>query len=94
MGLINWIFDIYQHQKIDRLQSEIAQSRAAAARERTAPAVDAAELEKVAGELALAIKTVQRVLIEKRLCSVQEFQQKLQEIDLEDGRADGRTPLR
>ena len=29
MGLINWIFDIYQHSKIDDAREEAAQARAA-----------------------------------------------------------------
>ena len=45
------------------------------------------------GELALATKTLQRTMIDKGLCSADEFAAKLRQIDLEDGRAGGRTPL-
>jgi len=36
------------------------------------------------GELALATKAVQRLMVEKGLCSHEEFARKLREIDLED----------
>ena len=32
MGLINWIFDIYQHTQIDKLRDETARARAEAAK--------------------------------------------------------------
>ena len=47
------------------------------------------------GELALAVRTVQRLCVEKGVCTEAEFQQRAREIDLEDGRADGMaTPPR
>jgi hypothetical protein len=95
MGLINWIFDIYQHTQIDRAKSDAAQVRAELASLRSGGgAVDAARLEQALGELALATKTVQRMLVEKGVCSADEFARKLREIDLEDGQADGRARLR
>lgn len=95
MGLINWIFDIYQHSKIDDARTEAASARAeVAALRTTGGGVDAARLEQALGELALATKTVQRVLIDKGVCSHDEFARKLREIDLEDGQADGRARLR
>ncbi|MEM7310831.1 MAG: hypothetical protein AAF682_29440 [Planctomycetota bacterium] len=101
MGLINWIFDIYQHTQIDKAKNEAAQARAEAASVRaeaasvraTGGGVDAARLEAALGELALATKTIQRLMLEKGVCSVDEFASKLREIDLEDGKLDGRTPL-
>ena len=94
MGLINWIFDFYQQYRIDQLRDETARSRAEAAVVRTpSGALDIERLEKALGELALCVKTVQRIAVEKGLCTSEEFQQKLKTIDLEDGRADGRTPL-
>lgn len=87
MGLINWIFDFYQHSRIERLNDELADARL-----RTAGGgVDSVRLEKALGELALAVKTVQRLAVEKGLCTADELQRKLVEIDREDGRADGRT---
>ena len=46
MGLTNWIFDIYQHSKIDEARKEAMEERAM-------------------GELALATKTLQRLMVEK-----------------------------
>jgi hypothetical protein len=94
MGLINWIFDIYQHTQIDRAKSDAAQARAELASMRTSGGgVDAARLEQLLGELALATKTVQRMLIEKGVCNADEFAAKLRQIDLEDGVSDGRARL-
>ena len=95
MGLINWIFDIYQHTQIDKAKTDAAQVRAELAAVRSSGGgVDAAMLEQALGELALATKTVQRILTEKGLCTTEEFARKLRDIDLEDGVADGRTRLR
>ena len=95
MGLINWIFDIYQHTQIDRAKSDAAQVRAELASMRTSGGgVDSARLEQALGELALATKTVQRMLVEKGVCSADELARKLREVDLEDGTADGRSRLR
>ena len=55
--------------------------------------VDAEKLERAIGELALAVKTMQRVMVEKGVCTATEFSQKLNQIDLEDGRVDGRAPM-
>lgn len=94
MGLINWIFDIYQHSKIDDVRAEAAQARAeVAAVRRSGGGVDSAQLEKALGELALAAKTLQRVMVDKGLCSADEFGAKLRQIDAEDGRTDGRAPI-
>lgn len=89
MGLINWIFDFYQQYRIDELRDRTAQAPAL----KGEGTVDVQRLETAIGELALAVKTVQRMAIEKGLCSAEEFHQKLRQIDLEDGRADGKTPL-
>ena len=95
MGLINWIFDFYQQYRIDQLRDEAARTRAEAATVRTAGgAVDIERLERALGELALAVKTVQRIAVEKGLCTPEEFHGKLKLIDLEDGQADARAPIR
>ena len=94
MGLINWIFDIYQHGKIDDARREAAQARAeVAAIRRTGGGVDFERLERALGELALATKTIQRLMIEKGVVTHDECAAKMREIDLEDGRADGRAPI-
>lgn len=95
MGLINWIFDIYQHTQIDRAREEAAAARAELAQVRTRDGgVDAARLEHALEELALATKTMQRLMVEKGLCTTEEFARTLRTIDREDGREDGRSPLR
>ena len=95
MGLINWIFDIYQHTQIDKAKDEARAARAEVAAVRSAGGtVDSARLERTLGELALATKTLQRMMLEKGVCTNEEFARKLREIDLEDGIADGRSPLR
>ena len=92
MGLINWIFDIYQHTQIDKAKDEARAARAEAAAVRsTGGSVDAERLSRALGELALATKTVQRLLVEKGVCTPEEFASKLRAIDLEDGVADGRS---
>jgi hypothetical protein len=94
MGLINWIFDIYQHTQIDKARDAALEARAAAAAIRSsAHAVDAERLERALGELALATKAIQRLLVEKQLVTPEELGAKLRQIDQEDGRADGRSPL-
>ena len=95
MGLINWIFDIYQHTQIDKAKSEAAQARAELASVRSGTGgVDAARLQATLEELALATKALQRTLVEKGVCSSDEFAKTLREIDLEDGVADGRRRVR
>lgn len=90
MGLINWIFDFYQHSKIDRAHDEARQLRDEVATLRnTRGDLDSERLLRAIGELALAVKTVQRLAVEKGLCTEAEFHQRAREIDLEDGRADG-----
>jgi hypothetical protein len=97
MGLINWIFDIYQQSRIEDLQREAQQARAEAWQMRSSSSgggVDAARVEKALGELALAVKTIQRIAVEKGLCTPDELQRKMREIDREDGIEDGRAPVR
>ena len=94
MGLINWIFDFYQHSRIDRAQEEAERLRGELHSLRsTTGALDQERLLRALGELALAVKTVQRLAVEKGLCTEDEFRRRAQEIDREDGRADGRAPL-
>ncbi len=94
MGLINWIFDIYQHTQIDKARDEARQARAEATAMRgTGGGVDAARLERAVGELALATKTVQRMMVAKGVCTREEFAAMMREVDREDGSEDGRSPL-
>ena len=93
MGLINWIFDIYQHQKIEDARTEASAARAEIAAYRNSSGGSSADLERPMGELALAAKTMQRMMVEKGICSSQEFYALLHQVDMEDGRADGRAPI-
>jgi hypothetical protein len=96
MGLINWIFDFYQHGKIADARDEAAQLRheVASLRAQRGGAIDDERVLRAIGELALAVKTVQRLCVEKGLCSEAEFHRRLREIDREDGAADGMAPTR
>ena len=94
MGLINWIFDIYQHTQIDKARDEARQARAEATAIRGGGgSVDTARLERAIGELALATKTVQRMMVAKGICTREEFAAMMREVDREDGVEDGRAPL-
>jgi hypothetical protein len=95
MSLINWIFDAWQHSRISNTQQETERLRHEMASLRGSRGLDEERVVRALGELALAVKTVQRLCVEKRLCTEAEFQQRAREIDLEDGRADGMsTPPR
>ena len=39
------------------------------------------------------MKTLQRLCVEKRICTEAELHRRLQEIDAEDGRIDGSSPM-
>lgn len=94
MGLINWIFDFCQHYRIDQIQKETSQVRVETAALRGAGGnIDAAKLEEALGEIALALKTVQRMLVDKGVCSQEELHGMLKRVDLEDGKADGHAPV-
>ena len=93
MGLINWIFDFYQHYRIDQIQKETSEVRREAAVRGSGGSVDGARLEQALGELALAVKTIQRMMLDKGVCSAEELHAKVRQIDLEDGKADGRAPV-
>jgi hypothetical protein len=94
VGLINWIFDFYQQSRIERLHEDAARARAQAMALRSSSgSVDTVRLERAMGELALAVKTIQRVAVEKGLCTSAEFQQRMNDIDAEDGRTDGISPI-
>jgi hypothetical protein len=92
MSLINWIFDAWQHSRIRDTQEETRRLREEMSTLRHTGGLDDERVVRALGELALAVKTVQRLCVEKGLCSEAEFQQRAREIDLEDGRADGMAP--
>jgi hypothetical protein len=98
MGLINWIFDFYQQSRIERATEETQQLRYELGRLRTntpgtGGSLDGQRLERALGELALAVKTVQRIAVDKGICTQAEFVRTMQQIDREDGSEDGRSPV-
>ncbi|MFT7671204.1 MAG: hypothetical protein ACI8X5_003921 [Planctomycetota bacterium] len=94
MGLINWVFDIYQHSKIDDARRETSELRSEMASLRNqGGGVNTDRLEDAIGSLALATKTLQRMLIEKGVCTQSELSTMLNHIDAEDGLHDGKAPL-
>ena len=94
MSLINWIFDIYQHTRIESAHEEAQLARAELAAMRgSGGSIDGERLQRALEEMALATKTIQRVLVEKGVCSSDELGAMLRKIDGEDGRLDGRSPL-
>jgi hypothetical protein len=93
MGLINWIFDIYQHTQIDKARDEARQARAELASMHGNGFVNGAQLERALGELALATKTLQRLMVEKGVVSHDELAKRMREIDREDGAEDGRARI-
>ena len=93
MSLINWIFDIYQHRKIDRAHEEARAAREELAQVRASGGgLQSERVEQALGEIALGVKALQRMLVSKGICNASEFAQLLDEIDREDGKADGRSP--
>jgi hypothetical protein len=94
MSIINWIFDIYQHSKIDEARNEAAAARAevASLRHRGGDN-DSGRVADAVGELALATKTLQRILVQKGVCDLNELSALMHQIDLEDGQADGKAPI-
>jgi hypothetical protein len=94
MGLLNWIFDIYQQSRIESLKDDLRRSRYEAAALRSgSDGLDLDHLERAIGELALAVKSVQRILVEKGLCSASDLRQMIDRVDREDGRLDGRSSV-
>ena len=105
MGLLNWMFDLHQQQAIEDNRREryaqrwevleeiaAAKDEAALLREE-AKRLDNDHLEQAVAELALAVKVIQRVLIESGVVSPDRLTQMVDIVDLEDGVADGRSTL-
>jgi len=91
MSLLNRIFDLYQHTEINRARDEALKARSELASMHGRGYVNGEKLERALGELALATKTLQRILLEKRVCTREELSRTMRAIDLEDGVADGRS---
>jgi hypothetical protein len=91
MSLLNWIFDAWQHSRISDAREETERLRTEIASLRGPRGIDTDRLVQAIGELALSVRTVQRLCIEKGVCTEAEFRQRAREIDLEDGLADGKA---
>lgn len=105
MGLLNWMFDIYQHDQIAQVRrkqtnerwevlEELAATRTETAAIRSANgAVDSDRLAEAIGELALGIKALQRILVDKGIVTAEELTATMKIVDLQDGVEDGKTTI-
>jgi hypothetical protein len=105
MGLLNWMFDIYQHDQINQVRQkqtserwevleELAAAREEAAAIRSASgSIDEARLAEAVGELALGVKALQRLLVNNGVIDPGELAAMVRTVDREDGAEDGRSPI-
>ena len=105
MGLLNWMFDIYQHDQINQVRQKQTSERwevleeLAAAREEaaairsTSGSIDEARLAEAVGELALGVKALQRMLVRNGVIDPDELAAMVRTVDREDGAEDGRSPI-
>ena len=105
MGLLNWMFDIYQHDQINQVRQkqtserwevleELAAAREEAAAIRSASgSIDEARLAEAVGELALGVKALQRLLVSSGVIDPDELAAMVRTVDREDGAEDGRSPI-
>lgn len=94
MGLINWIFDFYQHSRINdaHRENEDLRTHLRELRQQNG-GVDQERLLRAVGELALAVKTLQRAVVEKGIVGEAELRRIAQDVDRADGRVDGQSPI-
>lgn len=105
MGLLNWIFDIYQQDQIAQVRQDRYQERwevleeISAAREQAAAlqsatgSLDGEGLTDALGELALSVKALQRLLVSKGVIEAHELRSMVRTVDREDGTEDGKSPI-
>lgn len=105
MGLLNWMFDLYQQDQIADVRRERYEQRwavleeLAAAKEEAsairqeAGRLDIDRLEQAIGELALAVKAMQRLLVARGHIDPDALARMVDTVDGEDGRRDGRASL-
>ena len=84
-----------QHASLNIVENSLLSfgARLEAARINRGGSTDAQRLERVMGELALATKTLQRLMIDKGVCTHDELWTTLLKVDGEDGAHDGRSPI-
>src|SRR5262245_37340283 len=103
MGIFNYMFDNEWLQRADieatrnavHAQARIGiRSRGEMRREMKGLEARVAELEEENGVLALFVRTLQRLMIEKGVFNKDELAAALRAIDLQDGKADGKYTRR
>ncbi len=96
MSIFNYIFDSdwSQRSDIDALKRQnatlVGHSRVRRSKE-AANEARVEELEQEVGELALLCKTMMQILLEKRVCTGQEFEALIAKVDASDGVSDGKV---
>jgi len=103
MGLLNWLFDLHQQDQIAKVRQDRYQDRwqvleeLAAAKDEAAAIREEAgrlsidNLEEIIGELALAVKAMQRQLVASGHLDPVALAAMVDAVDAEDGRRDGRS---
>ncbi len=96
MSIFNYIFDSdwSQRSDIEALKSQNASLVGRSRERRSKEAANEArveELEQEVGELALLCKTMMQILLEKRVCTGQEFEALIADLDAADGVSDGKV---
>jgi len=105
MGLLNWMFDIYQHDQINQVRQKQTSERwevleeLAAAREEaaairsTSGSLDGDRLADAIGELALGVKALHRLLVDTGIVDANALAEMVRAVDREDGTEDGKSPI-
>lgn len=84
MGLIDWLFD--EHGQDGHAAEEAAhRARSELSSMHRHGYVHGTKLERALGDLALATKTLQRVLVEKGICSSEDLASAMERIEREGG---------
>jgi len=89
MSLLNWLYDLHQRERIQNLERMVQGARVEAG-VRSRGEIDAKALEQSLAKLSLAVRTLHRVLVTKGVCTAEEIQRTLRQVDLDDGRENGR----
>ena len=92
MSVFKYIFDSEWSQRsdIEKLKVQAARSSKHAEFAKATQKARIAELERDVGELALLSKALMQIILERQLCTGEELEALMREIDLADGVEDGR----
>ncbi len=93
MSIFDYLFDNEWSQRsdIEELKSQTADLAGARGVADATQKARIKQLEEGVGELALLCKTLMRMLLEKGVCTGQEINALMKQLDLEDGVEDGRV---